>query len=292
MDTSKWDDLRFVLAVAEAGSVNAAASELNVNHATILRRVAAFEAFHNTKVFVRHAKGYAVAPDATAIIEAIRDVEKSVDAMERVISGRNAGLDGTIRVTSTDSMCQTVLPPLIRRFHESHPRLTIELHASNAHLNMSKLDAELTIRPARALPDDLIGEEATQLAFRVYGAPSYLAKTSSPKPQAHRWLGITELLKGSPVGQWESAMAKRNIVFRADSFVTLADMAETGFGLTMIPTILGEPRAGLQRMDDSFGALDTRIWVACHRDLRRAPKIATCMDYFAKALRASPAFDL
>ena len=39
-----WDDLRFVLAVAEEGTVSAAARRLRVNHATVLRRVAAYEA--------------------------------------------------------------------------------------------------------------------------------------------------------------------------------------------------------------------------------------------------------
>ena len=132
MDIGKWDDLRFVLAVAEAGSVNAAASRLGVNHATILRRVAAFEADHATTVFVRNAKGYTVAPDAVAIIDAIRTVEKSVDAMERVISGHGARLDGSVRLTSTDSLCQTVLPPIIRNFHRAHPKLTPALRSMSA----------------------------------------------------------------------------------------------------------------------------------------------------------------
>ena len=38
-----WDDLRYVLAVYRNGSVTKAARELNVNHATVIRRVAAFE---------------------------------------------------------------------------------------------------------------------------------------------------------------------------------------------------------------------------------------------------------
>src|SRR5690606_22822805 len=39
-----WDDLRFLLAVAEEGSVSGAARRLGVNHATVLRRIASYEA--------------------------------------------------------------------------------------------------------------------------------------------------------------------------------------------------------------------------------------------------------
>lgn len=43
MYSMNWDDLRFVLAVADQGSVSAAARDIGVTHATVLRRVAAFE---------------------------------------------------------------------------------------------------------------------------------------------------------------------------------------------------------------------------------------------------------
>ena len=48
---NNWDDIRFVLAVAETGSLNAAAQLLGVTHATVLRRVAAFEARHGKTIF-------------------------------------------------------------------------------------------------------------------------------------------------------------------------------------------------------------------------------------------------
>ena len=42
MAALEWDDLRYVLAVAQAGSLAGAARELRVNHSTVLRRIAAF----------------------------------------------------------------------------------------------------------------------------------------------------------------------------------------------------------------------------------------------------------
>ena len=41
MHRENWDDLRFMLAVADNGSVSAAARVLGVNHATVLRRISA-----------------------------------------------------------------------------------------------------------------------------------------------------------------------------------------------------------------------------------------------------------
>ncbi|MBS0563422.1 MAG: LysR family transcriptional regulator, partial [Proteobacteria bacterium] len=72
---ANWDDLRFVLAVIQEGSVSAAARVIGVNHATVLRRVAAFEAAHGLALFDKTARGYRIPPDRAQVIEAARDVD-------------------------------------------------------------------------------------------------------------------------------------------------------------------------------------------------------------------------
>ena len=71
MHNSDWNDIRFALAVAEKGSVNAAAKALAVNHATVLRRVARFEEMTGVRLFQRSPRGYAVDPSARHILEAL-----------------------------------------------------------------------------------------------------------------------------------------------------------------------------------------------------------------------------
>ena len=80
---SIWDDLRIVLAVAEAGSVNAAAKALGLNHATILRRVDAFERGRGMTLFERSARGAVVAEGAAPLIERLKAVEAAVGGFER-----------------------------------------------------------------------------------------------------------------------------------------------------------------------------------------------------------------
>ena len=53
-----WDNLRYVLAVANAGSLASAARLLGVNHTTVLRRVSAFEKRLGQRLFERLPTGY------------------------------------------------------------------------------------------------------------------------------------------------------------------------------------------------------------------------------------------
>mgnify|MGYP000580855527 CR=1 FL=1 len=83
MHNDNWDDLRFVLAVAEAGTVSGAARVLGVNHATVLRRIAAFEERHGAPVFQRTQQGYVIRPDMLQVIEAAQEAGAAMRGAER-----------------------------------------------------------------------------------------------------------------------------------------------------------------------------------------------------------------
>ena len=160
MHKASWNDLKCVLAVAEAGSVKAASVALGVNHATVLRRIAAFEDRHGFRLFRRDPTGYRVEPSAAPILSALRTVGKDVEVVERLLASRGTALEGPVRVTSTDSLAATVLPILIRDIRRDLPGIRPSLATTNNRLNLDQSDAEVTIRPAYALPDGLWGMDA------------------------------------------------------------------------------------------------------------------------------------
>ena len=55
MTAFDWDDLRFALAIAEGGSLSAAARALGVNHSTVYRRLGGLEAKLGSRLFDRDA---------------------------------------------------------------------------------------------------------------------------------------------------------------------------------------------------------------------------------------------
>ena len=184
MHRTNWDDLRFVLAVAEDGSVSAAARRLGVNHATVLRRIAAFEDQHGAAIFDRDVRGYVVRPDKLRVIEAAREAAIAMDQVERLVRGNASQPVEKICITSTDTFCQVVLPPLLRRARQKiGPGLEIELTSANHHLNLARLRADITVRPAMELGTDLQGERAGDLGLAAY------ARADSPTPAT--WLGLS-----------------------------------------------------------------------------------------------------
>ena len=273
-----WDDLRYLLAVAEAGSVNAAAARLGVNHATVLRRIAAFEARTGVTLFQKSARGYRVDPGAAPIMDAIRAVKVAVAAVDRAMAGEEARMSGALTITSTDSLSETILPRHLRAFQRTHPNMSVKLKSTNARLNLGEMDADVTIRPAQKLPAELVGRRVGTMTFRVYATTSWLAG------QDRQWLGVSELLEGSPIGAWQRAQTDLEITFRADSFMTLAAAAVAGLGMAMLPDCVAQLHPTLSAVPGAGPVLSTGLWVAAHRDVADAPRVAICRRFFETAL--------
>ena len=83
----EWDDLGYVLAVAEHGGLAAAARALGVNHTTVLRRVNAFEEAQGLRLFERLPTGYALTAGGEEMLAAARSMSGVVADLERRLAG-------------------------------------------------------------------------------------------------------------------------------------------------------------------------------------------------------------
>ena len=276
----KWDDLQFVLSVAENGSLSAAARDLGVNHATVLRRVAAFEQAYGVTLFERRPSGYALNPQSQHVISTLRSIHQSVASLERSFTGLGSPFHGNIRVTSTNTICHEFLTPHVHVLSQLYPELEIELISTNSRLDLSDLEADITIRPTLNLPEDLTGEIIGKMGLRIYATADYWHKNKSADYRDHNWLGGSKSLLRSPIDYWQIAVLKDKVSHRADSFITLRQMAELGMGPTVLPCFIAQTAENLVCSPLFNFETETDIWVAAHKDLAATPRIQALMQYF------------
>ncbi len=265
MNSQNWDDIRYVLAVAEHGSLNAAATALGVTHATVMRRVAAFEARYSRPIFQKSPGGYTVLPEALPILRAMSTVDDAVLATERTIVGADQSPSGRVRIASTDSLSQLVLPPIVGRIAQHYPRIDLTLFSANVHHDLSRLSADIVVRPTIALSDELAGQYAGDLVFSVYsdGAPN------------RKWMRLDGALSGSVAARWMADHIPENeTIGGADSFLVLQHLAAVGVGKVLMPKIVGETDPRLHRLDAEDPGLAVPVWVACLKDFAQTHRFA------------------
>jgi DNA-binding transcriptional LysR family regulator len=257
LHNENWDDLRYILAVAETGSVLQAAKRLGVNHATVLRHVAAFEARNDTSLFERTAQGYRLRQDRVHVIEAAQKAEAAVREVERVASGGRTSMTGAIRITSTDTLCAMILPAFVVQLSFSEQAFDITLLNSNAHIDLIREQAHLVVRPSAKLAEDLVGNAVCNLGFAAYASDE----------NATDWHALTGLLSRSVAAKWIAKEVPRNRTTSAcDSFLTLRELAALGQGIAVLPCFVGEADPRLVRLPKAMPRLSVPLWVGTHVD--------------------------
>src|SRR5688572_14592231 len=98
-----WSDLQVFSAIADKGSLGAAARALKVNHTTIARRAHALEKQLGVRLFRRLASGYVLTDAGRELQAEMRSVQALLSDVERRLVGKDARLAGPLRVSTTDT---------------------------------------------------------------------------------------------------------------------------------------------------------------------------------------------
>ncbi len=285
MQQLNWDNLRYVLAVANCGSIAAAARELQVNRTTVLRRINAFQQDLNCRIFDRGDAGYVLTAEAEKMIDAAREVESTLFNMQRQIEGHELRLEGELRVTTTDSFMVSVLGPHLASFRQKHPHIVVDVLVTNSILDLNRRDADIAIRPTPQPGAKLVGRRLSDVEFGVFASPAIVDSVEPAGIFNQRWIGFADSLRATPVGEWfEKTVAIENICLRCDSFVAVRAAAEAGIGLALMPVFLGESASRLRRIEIDTRELTVGLWILTHPDLVRSARIHAFIEHFSEAL--------
>jgi LysR family transcriptional regulator, regulator for bpeEF and oprC len=231
-EISIW--MRSFVAVANAGSFSAAASQVGVTQSTISKQIVALERHLGTQLFRRTTRSIALTSDGMLFLEGALRALAAIDEAESLV-GLVANIQGTVRVTCPLSLAESRLVDMISRFLALHPKMEIDLQLSDHALNLVSDNLDLAIRVGQ-LGDSRLTARKIGVARRVIVAsPEYLDRVGRPTTPAdlrqHNCISYTLLSTGSrwQFGGSEVAMVSGN--FRADSPHGLRAAALSGIGV-------------------------------------------------------------
>ena len=279
-----WNDLRYVLAIARAGTLAAAARRLGVNQTTVARRLSAAEAALGARLFERIDGALHPTSSGQAAIARAADVEQEVLGLERGIGRSDAEVAGTVRVTAVPVLVNRLLIPALPALGAKHPRLRIELVAEARNVSLTRREADIALRLGR--PESgraVLARRIGHLDYAAYG-PRRRA------PERLPWITYEEGLSHLPQARWMAAnIAAAEIApILVSDAETIVHAIHAGLGKSLLPCFVADQDPRLRRLSGSQAVLTRELWLLTHRDLRHYARIAAVIDWLGKVARSCP----
>lgn len=122
-------DLRYFAAIAESGSMTAAAKALHVSQPTLTVAMQNLEEQLKTQLFVRERSGVRLTTTGDELLKHAREVFLLLERAEQRVKGLESEDVGSFVIGSNESLGAYFLPDFMARFLREHP--SIELLLSN-----------------------------------------------------------------------------------------------------------------------------------------------------------------
>ena len=282
-----WDDVRYFLAVARGGSVRAAAERLQVNHSTVLRRIAQLEEHLGAQMFEKLPSGYRLTDTGEEVIAFAGQMEASSNQLETRVFGRDQSVRGLLRVTLAPPLAAHPLMPDFADFARLHPEVEMEILSSEEPVNLTNREADVAIRVVydrKALPLNLHGLKGPELFGGVYMSRTLLAGWRAGAPDRIRW--IVKSNHGIPAWAREGQVRTTEIAFRAtDAEAQLAAVRQS-LGMTTLPCFVGDADPLLVRVPGTALHLHGTLWLLTQGETRKTKRVRLFTEFVSVRLGA------
>lgn len=284
VDMLDWTSVRDFLAVAEQGSLSAAARELRISQPTLGRRISALEEELGAELFVRGPRGLDLTPTGETILERAKAMREEALSLERLATGNDQSLTGVVRISVAEAIGAEWLTeqmgPFIRRF----PQIMVEISIDNAAADILRRQADIAIRMFDPVEPDLIARKLGVMRCAAYASKDYIATYGMPKDKHdflnHRFIMPDERLMAIVRKEWiDTKPYEDRAAFRSNSAMSLNTAVMSGYGIGLIFALLAWRCENLVRVLPDVEYPPISMWLVTHSDLRRSARIRAAYSY-------------
>ncbi len=284
----KWTELRTAYQVAKLGTVSAAADMLGFHRATVNRHIDILEEEFGARIFIRHARGYALTEVGQDVLRVAQKTEELIDDLAGRVQGGKTVIEGEIKLTILAPFAG-LLMQAISEFRAENPNCTVEIDASEDLARLEYGEAHIALR-AGAKPDhpDYVVSSFGDVGFNLYAHESYIARNGLPTDlnnmAGHTF--VTPRLPNSrlPFASWiKEHVAPDMIALSSDDIWVMAEGITTGVGLGFIGDHEARKRGNLRAVLPPNEDWAVHGWLVTHVDLHRTEKVQAML----KCIKAS-----
>jgi DNA-binding transcriptional LysR family regulator len=191
-----FEGLAIFAKVVEFRSFAAAAAELKLSKATVSKAVSRIEARLGARLINRTSRRLALTDAGRQLADRAAHILAEGEAAEDAALAQATVPRGLVRLATPMSFGLLHVAPLLPEFLATYPEVSIDLHLSDAMVDLIGEGFDAAIRIVAGLPDSsLVARRICEVQPYLVGSPAYLSKYGKPKHPLHltehRWIGYS-----------------------------------------------------------------------------------------------------
>jgi len=247
----KIHDLQAFLAVAREQSFTKAAAELGVTPSALSHAMRALEERLGVRLLARTTRNVAPTEAGERLMHAIAPLFEQITAEVEALGELRNKPAGRIRITCTDDQIEHYLRPMLAKFLQAYPEITLELYVDYGFTNVVEERFDAGIRLGEAIEKDMIAVRISpDWRLVVVGAPGYFAGYPPPETphDLTRHIGVNIRHRpSSAIYAWEFEKDGKEFAVKVEgplifnSIMHVLNAALDGIGLAYVPDYLAAP---------------------------------------------------
>ena len=180
----KLKQLETFVAVATRGSLTAAARAESVAPAIIGRRLDALESRLGVKLLVRTTRRISLTHEGSAFLEDCQRLLTDLANAEASVSAGGVKASGHLRITAPAGFGRRHVAPLVPRFRDLHPEVTVSLNLSDRVVDVAGEGYDCAVRVGDLPDSSLVSVRLADNRRLCVAAPAYLQRRGTPQAPA------------------------------------------------------------------------------------------------------------
>lgn len=296
-----YEEMRAFVRTVEAGSLTAAAEQLDVAKSAISRRLAELERRLGVRLLTRTTRRMVLTDAGETYYEHAREVLAAAAAADAAVQAAAAGLAGRIRLAAPLSFGLRHLGPALRDFACEHPGIEFDLDLNDRQVDLIAEGFDLAIRIARLRDSQLAARRLTPIRRLVLASPAWWDSHGLPADPGdlahHQALEYTNAPQSGwryvgPDGQRGTVQVPPRL--RANNGDVLIDFAAAGLGVILQPTFIACDAIEQGRLRPALTDYDWQgleAWAVYPATRFLPERVRVLVDFLAERFGDAPYWD-
>lgn len=282
-----WNGLKVFLAIAESGSLTAAARKLKISQPTLSRKLVLLEESLDSQLFQRLPRGLVLTEAGESIMQGVEQMAQQVLDVEKKLTGQNLRLEGTVRLTTTEYIGNFWVTNDLQDFRDLYPGISVNLQVNMQVINLVRREADIAIRLGRPDQPDLIAKKLGSFYSTLGASKSYLKKHGRPEKledlKDHYAIGFSPDMPQNIYAQkFLTHFHKENILFTSNSLNTTYEAINQGLGIGIMPNIAAVKYPDIEYLLTEDNFMEFEVWLVTHADIQHNARIRALYDFLAE----------